>query len=63
MAQKENKELFSCSKTNLHLVIHQFAQDGFPEEPPENEYSMLIYTKFSDSAGLKRATFSAFPLL
>jgi hypothetical protein len=39
-------------------VIHQFAQAGFPEEPPENKQSVLIYANFSDSTGLKRAPFS-----
>ena len=34
------------------LVIHQFAQARFPEEPPQNEQEMLIYADFSDSAGL-----------
>jgi hypothetical protein len=47
----------------MKTVIHQFAQAGFLEEPPENEQSVLIYTDFSDSTGLKRAPFSAFPLL
>jgi hypothetical protein len=28
------------------IVIHQFAQAGFPEEPPENEQSVLIFADF-----------------
>jgi hypothetical protein len=27
-------------------VIHQFAQAGFSEEPPENEQAMLIFADF-----------------
>jgi hypothetical protein len=39
-------------ETNIILVdpvapvIHQFAQDGFSEEPPENEQSVLIFANF-----------------
>jgi hypothetical protein len=38
----------------VHLVIHQFAQAGFPEEPPENEQAVLIFANFRS---LKRAHF------
>jgi hypothetical protein len=27
-------------------VIHQFAQAGFSEEPPENEQAMLIFADY-----------------
>jgi hypothetical protein len=47
----------------LRLVIHQVAQDGFPEEPQKNEQAVLIHAEFSDSAGPEKAPFPVFPLL
>jgi hypothetical protein len=38
--------IFSPKRFLQHCVIHQFAQAGFSEEPPENEQSMLIFADF-----------------
>ena len=43
---KENKIWNYVSSVVVVLVIHQFAQAGFPEEPPENEQAVLIFADF-----------------
>jgi hypothetical protein len=47
----------------IGTVIHQVALAGFADEPPKIEQSDVHFLVFTDSAGLYRPPFSAFPSL
>ena len=39
-------KMIASAYYEMGRVIHQFAQDGFSEEPPKNEESVLIFAEF-----------------